>query len=120
MQLSDNNNLSMLYDVKCSCGEEDLYIELEYILDDENNNRDIIEMRFHGKIRYFSWKKSINFFAEKWFRIISAFKILIKGEVDANFEFIFQGENQIKDFLKSLNNGLRLLKQRSEQDVSDI
>jgi hypothetical protein len=97
---------------QCECGsdahEHDL--EVEY---DEEFDRLVLHMyfktwtlnpyKYHGGIR--GW------FVDLWSNIKIRGTVLFKGWVDMNYEFIFNGEEAVQDYINALQESLDQMKQ---------
>ena len=106
MKLDEYEN-SIYYRAACSCTDSRCDLSLDLELDKE---LDMIFLNMYEDLYYASYWKSDNWFIDKWYRIKGAVKLLFTGRIKVEDSFIFQGEEQINDFVNAIKQGMEQLK----------
>jgi hypothetical protein len=106
MKLSEYED-AIYYRAACACTDPQCDLSLELEIDKEF---DMIFLNMYEDLYYASYWKSDNWFIDKWYRIKGAVKLLFTGRIKVENSFIFQGEDQINDFLSALKQGMEQLK----------
>jgi len=101
------------YRAACQCGNPDCDMHLFFEVDKELNN---ITLQIYKNLTWASYWQSTNWFHEMWVRIKTAFKILFTGYIRVEETFIMQ-ENQIKDFVISLQEATDKLERYRNENV---
>lgn len=96
------SNKSIYYKIGCSCMSDahTKTVSLEY--DDCIN--DII-MTFYTDLILDNYFTAMAWWEKPWFRIKNALRILIKGRVEVQSDFIWTDSRAIDDFVKALEDG---------------
>ncbi len=109
---------TIFYTAQCSCGYEthNHSIQLDY----DNEIPDMITFMLYSKFDFHVWRddrleegivNSIkDLFSAFRNRIKYAFKVLFIGSFEWDEAFMFQGEKQVEDYIKALNEGLAKMK----------
>jgi len=100
------------YRVACDCmdSEHDLCVEVEH-----NKDLDTLQLTFYANITAADWYgQDLKFFEKIKWRIKTAMKILTRGEVEQQHDFIFMDEEQIKDLIGILEEGIEKIHQDKE------
>lgn len=108
---------TVLYLAKCSCMSDnhDLMIYIE-----KDNRDNEIKLEFYIDVilneYYWFYNKTIfskikNFFSITWKRFTIALRVLFKGRIEMNQEFLISNKDQINDFIKALEEGKNFLKE---------
>jgi len=115
----ETNNFgdAIFYRASCSCSDKQCDLELELELDKEIN---MINLNIYEDLYYSSYWKTDNWFADKWYRIKASLRLLFTGEIKVEGSFMFEGEEHINDFLKTLKQGMAQLKTERAKKNEDI
>jgi hypothetical protein len=103
---------SVFYNVQCSCMSDKHAQTITLDIDD-----DVIMLSIYSTIwthynnRWCdTWQEKLEHFYNsqtlKWKQV---FKLIFTGQVEAENEFLFQGEEQIRDYIAALEEGLEKL-----------
>lgn len=112
--LLDEYEGAIYYRAACSCTDPQCDLSLELEIDANLDN--MIFLNMYEDLYYASYWKSDNWFVEKWYRIKGAVKLLFTGRIKVENSFIFQGEDQINDFLKALKQGMKQLQKEKTDE----
>jgi hypothetical protein len=103
------NDLELLR-AGCSCGnaEHDHNIQLSV----EDDPYGLINVSIESNLKYcdISVEWNGNLFKKAWSRIKTAFKILWTGELVIMSEFIFEDEEQVRDYIQAINDAILRLR----------
>lgn len=101
-----NGNPSIYYTAVCGCGDpaHSKILELEF---DDNGIE--IQLNLHYELNTDTYHWHTNPFQKIWNRIKFATKVLLKGRIEVNGDFLFHGEEQIEDYIIALNEGKKKL-----------
>lgn len=100
----------------CSCGNDrDSHV---IKISDDLDNLGIIEMSFYSTQWDCIWfnnpDRDKETFRNFWWRlkrrVVNSFKLLFFGYYETEVDFMFQGEEQIKDYINALQEGLNKIK----------
>jgi len=100
------------YRVACDCmsEEHDVSVAVEH-----DKDLDTLQLTFYANITAADWYgQDLKFFEKIKWRIKTAMKILTRGEVEQQHDFIFMDEEQIKDLIGILEEGIEKIHQDKE------
>jgi hypothetical protein len=104
---------AVYYTAICACGDDthhNITIELE-----KEKDTNMLYMNFYKNIAWSSHWGEMNWFKRIYKRIKCSLKILFTGYVELEECFIIQGEDQINDFIKALEEGKHHIIKNSER-----
>lgn len=106
---------AIFYRASCSCGDQrqdtSLYLELD-------RETDMIYLHLFSEVYYSSYWTD-NWFIDKWYRIKDALRLIFTGKIKIENTFLFEGEEQIKDFINMLQIGIEKLKTQNEKEKNE-
>ena len=114
---------SICYRASCGCSDpkHDLSITIEQDLDECDNISIIFYTDIQVQYTYIDHGDSVIEIISNWidnikFRIKKAFEILFTGYTGMDAEFILDREENIKDFINALNEGLTKIKNNKKDN----
>lgn len=102
MEISKSFDDDVFYRASCMCGSEDCDITLELEHDKE---LDEIILTLYKDVNWSDgW--SNNLFVRLWNRIKTSLRVLFIGHIKMSESFIFENEEQIKEFTSTIESGI--------------
>lgn len=115
MEINDFGD-AIFYRASCHCTDKRCDMDLELELDKEF---DMINLGIYEDLYYEPHWKTDNWFINKWYRITGALRLLFVGRIKVENFFIFEGEEQINDFVDTLKNGMKQLQLEAEKKKAE-
>jgi len=103
MEISKSFDDDVFYRASCMCGSKncDMVLELEYIKD-----LDEIVLNIYKDVYWSDYGFNNTIFKKIWSRIKASFRVLFTGYIKMEEEFIFENEEQIKEFTSTIESGI--------------
>lgn len=112
MELSKSFSDDVFYRASCMCGSEDCDMVLEIEHDKE---LDQIILTLYKNVNWHDgW--SNNFFTRFWERLKTSMKIMFTGHFQMTEAFIFENEEQIREFTSTLESGIIKINENREKE----
>lgn len=100
----------------CGCGHDTCSHTLEVSYEDlDGYFNDLVGVNIYGKMWYREYHSQENFFKRLWYRIRDGIKLIFGGYIEMHYDFTFQGEEQINDYIEALQETVEKIKESKEE-----
>ena len=123
---------SIFLRASCSCMGDDCShtLDLEYDKYDKSDDFpiiDLVNLHIYGKMYYKEYHSYCNPLIRLWYRLRDGIKLIFGGYIEMQYDFLFQGEKHINDYIEALQEAKKeiinrrdvYIKEKAEKDKGD-